>query len=72
MKVDQYGTENEQKRFYADWSSKSLDRNKRCELCHHFELNFDRSAKGSPWCDKYEMRTLVRASCRDWTPERPR
>lgn len=66
MKADRCGTLTEQRLYRMNWESKCLLPERQCEKCAHFELDFDRSTKGTPRCQKHGVRTLLRATCSSW------
>ena len=65
MKPDRSGTMTEQRMFRNNWKSKG-EKGKQCRDCHHFELSFEKSSKGSPKCWEMNFRTSLTATCDKW------
>ncbi|WP_041772099.1 hypothetical protein [Leptospirillum ferriphilum] len=63
MKPDKYGTPHEQALHRIGWTAKAQ---KQCETCKHYELRFDRSSKGSPYCWLIRYRTQMKSGCTSW------
>ncbi len=65
MKPDKYGTPTQLWLFLHKWTSNG-EAGRRCRDCKYYELDFEKSRKGSPRCHKGEFRTQPNATCDEW------
>lgn len=74
MKPDKYGTPHEQALHRIGWTARAdwpwVEKKGICQHCKHYELRFDKTPKGSPFCWLMEYRTQIRSGCNLWEKER--